>query len=59
MGSETVPVSATLRKRVLKVLFISLLLDLVRHSFGPQQTGSIPLTTRGLDIFYLYSPSFS
>lgn len=33
MGAETLPVPATLRKRVLKVLFISLLLDLVRHHY--------------------------
>jgi hypothetical protein len=31
MGADTAPVAPALRKRVLKVLFISLLLDLVRH----------------------------
>ncbi|EUC41554.1 hypothetical protein COCMIDRAFT_105874 [Bipolaris oryzae ATCC 44560] len=33
MGSEPAPVPATLRKRVLKVLFISLLLDLISFTF--------------------------
>lgn len=33
MGAEPTPVSATLRKRVLKVLFISLLLDLISFTF--------------------------
>ncbi|RAR01943.1 acetyl-CoA synthetase-like protein [Stemphylium lycopersici] len=33
MGSEILPVPATLRKRVLKVLFISLLLDLISFTF--------------------------
>ncbi|KAF2854305.1 acetyl-CoA synthetase-like protein [Plenodomus tracheiphilus IPT5] len=33
MGAEAAPVSATLRKRVLKVLFISLLLDLISFTF--------------------------
>jgi hypothetical protein len=31
MASEAPQVSAALRKKVLRVLFISLLLDLVRH----------------------------
>ncbi|KAH9872833.1 hypothetical protein J1614_005227 [Plenodomus biglobosus] len=33
MGAEAAPVSAALRKRVLKVLFISLLLDLISFTF--------------------------
>ncbi|KAI8940747.1 hypothetical protein NX059_002012 [Plenodomus lindquistii] len=33
MGAEPTPVPATLRKRVLKVLFISLLLDLISFTF--------------------------
>ncbi|KAF2992920.1 hypothetical protein E8E13_000488 [Curvularia kusanoi] len=33
MGADTLPVSAALRKRVLRVLFISLLLDLISFTF--------------------------
>ena len=52
MASGTLPVSAALRKKVLKVLFISLLLDLVRHPMPPLVLHATRLT--GVDIIHLH-----
>ncbi|TID19340.1 putative major facilitator superfamily transporter protein [Venturia nashicola] len=45
MGADSLPVTATLRKRVLRVLFISLLLDLISFTF------ILPLFPKLLDFY--------
>lgn len=52
------PVSATLRKKVLRVLFISLLLDLVRHA-TPRTTAQSNIPRSHLRSYYHSSPNSS